>query len=120
MPGDFEATQMLSAVLMAYRLRQQQGSPAIQEIATNWPVFRQSLKDLWRERGLPAESWGSPHVRKDIWYAWADSIKQRPEQATVEHEVAQTMYGIVARTRDVIENVWFYKRVLPGGNEPRR
>ena len=98
----FFDAQMLTTTLLAFRSRQETSEPLILEIADIWPVYRSIIKRIWEVRGLPAESWGSPHRHADIWVKWADSLSLRDQDGSMEYTTACQVREISTRTADLL------------------
>lgn len=92
-----EASQLLGALLAAYRSRQTSNDPMVQELVPLWDEYRSSLKELWNVHDLPLEPWGMPKDKPLNWKKWAGAIALRGNQGSQEQETVVLFKSIVNR-----------------------
>lgn len=97
--------QVLAAILTAFRLRMHTKSSTIHEIAQQWPVFRDHLKQLWGDYNVPAESWGVPHRNKLPWQQWAQCIEHARKPESVEAKSVEVVKGFVSQTEAMLSEL---------------
>ncbi len=94
--------QVLATVLKAYRVRHETPENTVQSIAGLWPGFRSLMRTLWERRGLPIESWGSPHRNPGPWRGWAECLARREDTNSLEHETIADIHKVVAKAEEYI------------------
>ena len=99
------AAQVLGSILLSYRNREDRQTLVTERLSPLWEEFRAVLYELWDQRALPRESWGTPRLKPEMWQLWAHSLRLRSEEDTLEHETVQRLQSIVEYADAEIMNV---------------
>ena len=100
----FETSQMLGAMLTAYRKRKTSADPLTQALAFLWDEYRCNLKDLWLEHGLPLQPWGKPKDKPEYWLKWAGAIAERDSGGSLEQETVKKFQRLIDMAASLIKS----------------
>ena len=91
----FEASQLLSACLAAFRRRESSPDYITQELASLWDAYRNGIKELWNAHNLPLQPWGKPKDKPAPWLAWAGALARRDHAGSIEQTTVRAVHEIV-------------------------
>lgn len=97
------SAQMLGAVLISYRSRQEVSEA--RQLSKLWPEFRSALYLLWEEKDLPAKSWGTPRLHRDLWGVWADTLDEAQDSDSLPAETVRHISKIVSKAEMAVEEL---------------
>lgn len=101
----FHDSQILAGILTAFRKRKGATKDEIHELASLWPVYRNTVKEVWREYDLPAASWGAPRKQPEYWKRWADVLRNRDTVGSVEHAAIHDIRQITDTADNLVKSL---------------